>query len=206
MKQLPILLLLAFMGACKAPAFSVTDRKTTPKPYAKILTICVDGEYNFALLDSTLYNICIVNYFNETDKKEERDREDALLAGSLSSSHTEVVRIPEAFLPEGYNYKNLKALIDSSGIEAIFIYDLLRHTSVTTTTGFNAYGRPVPNVQTENGAFKCYLVDAKSNRVVWSGQSELKGRVTGGRRALTPAAARSIAKELAAGMYIIADR
>jgi len=219
--KLPITLavgLLLLIG-CKAPSFSVTEKKTTPKPYRKVFIMCVDGEYNFSFPDSNLYNIAVVNYFRDTALLGERNREASLLSESMSSSQTEVIKLSQAFWLETYSYRNLRTLIDSSGIDAIFVYDLLKHfrvevvpgrlpgTSLPNTPGMPvSYGGSSTVLKADKGAFKCYLIDVKSNGVVWSGFSELKSNAYTGTCAITRAAAHAIAKELAAGMYIIADR
>jgi len=207
--KLPITLavgLLLLIG-CKAPSFSVTEKKTTPKPYRKVFIMCVDGEYNFSFPDSNLYNIAVVNYFRDTALLGERNREASLLSESMSSSQTEVIKLSQAFWLETYSYRNLRTLIDSSGIDAIFVYDLLKHFRVEAVPGMPvSYGGSSTVLKADKGAFKCYLIDVKSNGVVWSGFSELKSNAYTGTCAITRAAAHAIAKELAAGMYIIADR
>jgi hypothetical protein len=206
---------------CKDPSYlHVVEQKGSITPYTNILTIYLDENCNFPLADSTGYNICLKNSFEDTTKTGLRKRMETRVAERLSTKGTAVYKSSDLLsFDNGSSYAYFKQLIDSLHIDGLLLIQLSgkMEEKIQSPAG----GSPIPGSYGGSAAsgvsasvsvpifssfytanFDCMLIDSKSlGSLKWKAQLETKR--AGSNRELQQNMASLLAKTLIDDGYIV---
>lgn len=213
MRSLSVLFFtITLLSGCAVSTIKVLEKKDTPKPFANILAIYVDGDIDFSVFDSTTYNICIRPSFMDTAGFETRSNTEDLLINGLSAPRSVFSKSTDLFGLNFSSYSYFVAEMDTLHIDAILLLHLHRYTytprgSVSSTyplgpTG-SFYIRPEISYNTPNAAFACYLIRPHEFLPVWRAEIDVKGKgMVNGKHVLKTDMITRIEKNLVTEGYI----
>ena len=204
---------LFLLTACSVSSVNVLERKETPKPFAKIMTVYIDGDIDFAVFDSLTYNICIRPAFQDTGSLFVRSNTETLLSDGLASPRSAIVRSTDFFGLDMNSFAGFNAEMDSLGVDAVLLIHRHRYThKLHELSPAFSEGSPVQTYMptrshsTPNGAFACYLFKPHEYLPVWKGEIEVKGKGYNGDKMMNPAMVVNLEKSLVAGGYLTPHR
>jgi hypothetical protein len=179
---------LALLSGCAVSSINVLEKKDTPKPFSKILTVYVDADIDFAVFDSLTYDICIRPVFVDTANQQTRVNTEGIISDGLSAPRSVFFKSSDLFGPSYNSYADFNAEMDSLGIDAILLIHLHRYTYTPhqlpdanyplgpSGGNIHAYGKVSGTYLTPNAAFACYLIRPREYLPLWKAEVDVKGK------------------------------
>jgi hypothetical protein len=179
---------ITLLSGCAVSTINVLEKKDTPKPFANILAIYVDGDIDFSVFDSTTYNICIRPGFVDTAGLAARITTEGLLSDGLSAPRSVFYKSSDIFGPTLNSYGDFRAQMDSLRIDAILLIHLHRYTYTKhplpdanyplgpSGGNFYVYSKASGTYRTPNAAFACYLIRPNEYLPLWKAEVDVKGK------------------------------
>ena len=205
-QRVVLFVLVALVAGCVTPNLTVLTKKSTKKPYSKLLVVYIDGAIDLSIFDSTAYNICLRSAFLDTNTVNPRNDMEGNLADRLSAPRSLFVRSVDVLDTLANSYAYFNRQLDSLGIDAIFLINRSRfHTVQADTLPNYDLGRPphggVVVRRIPNDVFTYYLFEPHQYLAVWKAEQMLPGRnLRNGR--LPPICLQKLEKGLVEGGYI----
>lgn len=170
MKQSIILAsMMLILSACSVGSISTVPREKPERPYARILTIFIDGGGNILRLDEATYESNIRLVFNNLDKLRYREQLEKTFARNITTTGTTIVQSSNIFeVNEDMNYQGFLQQVEKTNAQAILLVNL------------TAYWHEFDgNDEEPNASFNCYLIDLDTKEPVWLAQSTISGIFAG---------------------------
>jgi hypothetical protein len=116
------------LSGCAVSTITVLEKKETPKPFSKIMTVYIDNDIDFAVFDSLTYDICVRPAFMDTASLQTRGDMEGLLCENLSSPRSSVFRSSDLFGLDFNSYKDFISEMDSMGADAFLLVHIHNYT------------------------------------------------------------------------------
>ena len=206
---------LFFLAACTSPSVIVKNKKDATRPYTKILAVYMPEGCDFALFDSTAYNICLRSCFSSVETFDLRELVESRIQKHLKTKGTNVLRSVDFFDAYSYDYTYFRRTVDSLKVDAVLMVGLRSHsneehekwmmqpTGLTTPTGVPMESSTLVRYKTRNAFFVCDLLNPRSLYMpIWRAEIEERGKSYVGDNGLNRNMTKKLAESLKGAHYI----